>query len=759
MSTAYQTGQAVQVWSNSSGSYIPGTVMDVVLAGGKPVYDRGELVPVGSIFVEYGPSVKWIMEKDIGKLLKPATNTSSAPSKTPNSNSGPGLIVDQIRMCKWSCGCQVQPGLTRNLNPYDSCCKKCAMSQGGGEHDVNCPGKPGQEMTKSQGGKIARESAAWSVKELAKLAKTTSDIQGLCVNLLDRFGGKGSQSLNWEQMKACYDYFCMKALIDDNWDEDKNKIKAKDNKVEASEMLEFFRELVRVNLAENLKPEKLEVKRQLLIRKQEGKVEDFYVVGKKLGEGSFGSVALVTTKHAGDQRVCKTIKLSEKHNSGNSLNELLGEISMMSEIDHPSVLKVYEYYLTPKEIRIILEIAEGGELWDHLKVHEKDPGPAKELWTYKVILQILRALAFMHNKPRIAHKDLKPENILFVSKDSDTIKVIDFGLAEAFSKGQKTSNQQCGTPLFSAPEILLEKRFDFRVDVWSAGVIMYHCLQSSAPFPAKTMAQLKEMVCDNKPPVPKYPGLSPECLDVCWRMMQKVNDRPTASDILQHKWFKIMGQKVEEAITKISPGVVQILENYHRQPEIKKAIYYYVAYFANFGGYTEGIRQLFTHLDTANSGTLYQDDLKHLLMKAGLKRSLAGGIAHSLCRRKDPCSSGSDRVSGDSAPSVGYTEFVAAIISVRVATKHHEIIEQAFSTFDTGKKGYVLKEDFRNVFAITQRSNAEEKMINEIFLANDADGNPIDKMMSEDCRLDFATFLSFMQKTAQTSSGDSLKAV
>ena len=73
------------------------------------------------------------------------------------------------------------------------------------------------------------------------------------------------------------------------------------------------------------------------------------------------------------------------------------------------------------------------------------------------------------------------------------------GLAEQFGKGQKYSDIQCGTPLFSAPEILSEKQFDFRVDVWSAGVMMYHIILNQQPFPAKSMDQLKNMVCTNTP--------------------------------------------------------------------------------------------------------------------------------------------------------------------------------------------------------------------------------------------------------------------
>ena len=86
------------------------------------------------------------------------------------------------------------------------------------------------------------------------------------------------------------------------------------------------------------------------------------------------------------------------------------------------------------------------------------------------------------------------------SDGRDVLKIIDFGLAEKFARNQKTSNIACGTPLFSAPEILSQQQFDFRVDVWSAGVMFYHMLTGESPFMARSMDELKAKVCTGNPP-------------------------------------------------------------------------------------------------------------------------------------------------------------------------------------------------------------------------------------------------------------------
>ena len=81
-------------------------------------------------------------------------------------------------MCKWNCGCQVQPGFTRNLNAYDTCCKKCSQTKGQGGHDANCPGPPGSRPIFQMGGdkKKTRESPAWTVQDMIRAADHVIDM-------------------------------------------------------------------------------------------------------------------------------------------------------------------------------------------------------------------------------------------------------------------------------------------------------------------------------------------------------------------------------------------------------------------------------------------------------------------------------------------------------------------------------------------------------------------------------------------------------
>ncbi|CAD7935194.1 unnamed protein product [Amoebophrya sp. A25] len=437
-------------------------------------------------------------------------------------------------------------------------------------------------------------------------------------------------------------------------------------------------------------------------------------------------------------------------NEGTTLQELLQEISIMAELDHPNVIKVFEYFTGPtrdrstRSLQVIMELCQGGELWDRFPKYESAPAAEKERWVFSILIQILRALAFMHDSVRIAHKDLKPENVLFLHRESESLRIIDFGLAEKFKMGQSKSDQQCGTPLFSAPEILSEKEFDFKVDVWSCGVMMYHMLENRGPFPAKTLTELKQMVCTNAYAIPR-PGrntrdLSSDCIDCCFRMLSRdPRDRPRASDVLKKDpWLLRMSRAVEDG-GMISPGVCQILENYHRQSELKKAVYLFIVYFyfnASLNKLAEPVRVLFTYLDLNNTGRIQQEDIRQVLSRAGLhSRALAGGIAHSLCRRKG-------------ATDVAFSEFLAAICSIRISTRQHELIRLAFLAFDKGSKGYLLPADLVRVCAggrDTSQDDELRQLISAEFPGRD--------------RISYDDFLAKMRSVGATQGGDQLMGV
>eukprot|EP00957_Ditylum_brightwellii_P210303 15364812-Ditylum_brightwellii.AAC.1 len=152
--------------------------------------------------------------------------------------------------------------------------------------------------------------------------------------------------------------------------------------------------------------------------------------------------------------------------SGEGRRRLLEEISILCEVDHPSIIRLEEVYESENEVYLVQELCEGGDLYEWLTspvVEEKKPC----LWEQKcadILGQLLSGLTYLHSKG-IIHRDLKLENILFESKDANSkIKIIDFGT------------------LYTLPPEVIRKNYDERCDLWSIGVIAFILLGGIAPF-------------------------------------------------------------------------------------------------------------------------------------------------------------------------------------------------------------------------------------------------------------------------------------
>jgi calcium-dependent protein kinase len=127
---------------------------------------------------------------------------------------------------------------------------------------------------------------------------------------------------------------------------------------------------------------------------------------------------------------------------------LLEEISILSQLDHPSIIKMFEYFEDEKRYYLIMEYCSGGELFDEII----NQGKFSELLAAQVMRQIFSSILFFHEK-NIVHRDLKPENILLEQgKDMNQIKIIDFGISVHLEPGE-TLSEPIGTPYYIAPEV------------------------------------------------------------------------------------------------------------------------------------------------------------------------------------------------------------------------------------------------------------------------------------------------------------------
>lgn len=180
-------------------------------------------------------------------------------------------------------------------------------------------------------------------------------------------------------------------------------------------------------------------------------IRKHYEFGKEIGKGSFGRVNLAKQKGAQGQVAIKTI--TKRSLSDNPLlpQMMLQELLAIKACDHPNVMQVKEVLEDKTNFYIAAEYMEGGELFDRILAVKK----FSESDASYIIMQILRAINYLHKSRGIVHRDLKPENVLLCSSDKDNldVKITDFGFA-CFYDPKHGLEIQLGTALYMAPEII-----------------------------------------------------------------------------------------------------------------------------------------------------------------------------------------------------------------------------------------------------------------------------------------------------------------
>lgn len=223
-----------------------------------------------------------------------------------------------------------------------------------------------------------------------------------------------------------------------------------------------------------------------------------YILGQTLGEGEFGKVKMGWKEDGGAQVAIKLIKREILGQNANRLPKIYREISILSELRHPNIVRLHEVAETDRLIGIVLEYASGGELFDYILNHRYLNDRAAR----KLFAQLISGVGYCHNKG-IVHRDLKLENLL-LDRNKNMI-ITDFGFANTFDPTDDISDIEgrladrdfvrthgldlispdgrrrgdlmqtsCGSPCYAAPELVVSETLYTarKVDVWSCGVIL-----------------------------------------------------------------------------------------------------------------------------------------------------------------------------------------------------------------------------------------------------------------------------------------------
>jgi len=262
-----------------------------------------------------------------------------------------------------------------------------------------------------------------------------------------------------------------------------------------------------------------------------GKQIGKYEIGRPLGEGQFGKVKEAVDLETGHRYAVKIIT-KEMIKSNKDVEAVKREVNFMRMLDHPNILKMYDTLEDTKKLYLVLEIANGGDLFDKIIA----TGGFSEEVARMYFKQVIDGVHHCHNKG-IVHRDLKPENLLLASDEQ--LKISDFGLSNIITTPEQMLKTHCGSEKYAAPEVMAnsDPYMGLPVDMWSCGVILYIMVGGAFPFVEATVAcELFQSLKDGKFAFPKQ--FSSELVDLLLRMFTiDPKDRATVDEVKQHMWL------------------------------------------------------------------------------------------------------------------------------------------------------------------------------------------------------------------------------
>ncbi len=424
---------------------------------------------------------------------------------------------------------------------------------------------------------------------------------------------------------------------------------------------------------------------------------------EKLGEGTFGKVYKAMHHFSNQYRAVKKVNKKFTQYQDGETNFLI-EIDILAKLDHPNIIKVYEYFTDKRFYYIVTELATGGELYEQIyKIHsfcERDAA--------NIMKQLFSAVCYLHAQG-IVHRDIKPENLLLETSDNNQffIKVIDFGTSKLFNQEDAKNKKltlKVGTPYYIAPEVL-DKEYDNKCDLWSCGVILYILLSGYPPFDGENDKEIMDAVRKGEFSFNEdaWNHISKDAKSLISKLLTKnPNKRLSAEGALKDPWIMKHREKWEgEELIKLSS---ENLRKFTSKQKFQQASIAFIIHQMSANDMVKKLRDVFKKMDLSGDGRLSLDELKDGYVN-NFSDQMTEEEFDSLIKSIDQDGSG----------YLEYEEFLRATVSTELIFTEKNM-KMAFSFFDKDGSGMLSRDEIKEVLASSDESSAEaiDKIVQEM---------------------------------------------
>ena len=452
------------------------------------------------------------------------------------------------------------------------------------------------------------------------------------------------------------------------------------------------------------------INNNMIVQEKKTSFRSEYDLQECLGEGSFGKVYKTKQIHTNNVRATKIIDKKLLKISKLEEDQFIKEISILKLLDHPNIMKIYEYFDTSKKLYLITELCTGGELFDRIT----EVNNFSEATTVHIMKQLLSAVCFCHAN-NIIHRDLKPENILIDDKEQKyndffLIKIIDFGTS-CIKKGNNM-REKIGTAYYIAPEVI-RNNYNEKCDIWSIGVIMYILLSGIPPFSDDDDDKIFKKILKGKYDMSGsiWDNVSNEAKTLIHEMLNmNVQVRPSAEQCLKSDFFTKHNKKEKENTLgneKHMENMATTFKNitsFKACKKLQQATLAFIVHHMSNKEEVEKMRKVFVSLDDNGDGRLTKEELKDGLLKAtGNTKEIEQIMAN---------------LDNDNSGYIEFQEFLrAAVDKAKILTDDN--IKHAFNLFDADRSGSISYQEIRKIFAQEQNIDIDDEVWKNMIEEND----------------------------------------
>lgn len=476
------------------------------------------------------------------------------------------------------------------------------------------------------------------------------------------------------------------------------------------------------------------IKVSTIIRKNAGNPSDNYISIKNMGKGAYGTVAKVMHKKTGAIRAMKIIA-KDNLKPGFSDEEIQREINILKTLDHPGIIKIYEFYSDDDYYYLINEFCSEGDLSEKLIAAKY----FDECIVKVLMFQIFSAVLYLHSK-NIIHGDLKLENVMIDSvlpqtpiskrlsfiasmrKDLETIKhshnndsklkfdqmknfdlkLIDFGCSKIFTPYKRQFEDTIGTLVYCSPEVL-KNNYDETCDVWSCGIIMYILLSGELPFYGTSEDKIVNNILSGKFNFEskRFNNVSEEAKDLIRQcLVYNKNKRIKIKEALDHPFFKTNLDRNNLFQAELdSKTVLNRLRKYSGHSKFYQAVLAFLSHNYADKAQIDKIKKIFLSIDLNFDGKISKEELLSAYKNNGIivDQSQLNEIIKAI--------------DSDNNGFIEYEEFIrAAIPKEKLFTEVN--LKTAFDLFDLDKNGAISPSEVKEVLGMD--SNVDEKVLDEL---------------------------------------------